>query len=196
MPGPCKCAHLLTRATSRGEAASSPTRTVYIGTASQGTPTDAPGWNTALTTPTAAPGAVFINPGTTNSTHYNYASPIVACPDANNDNITFPYYINGSAFTYTIQCDTDYGIWGSVRDIQISAGPKTLTECIDLCSTFNIQLPQGSTSGGAVGFSGFCSGIYFGSKACHLKSGLVSGYQGHSGEGHGARLNKAPEWLP
>ena len=96
---------------------------------------------------------------------------------------------------YTIQCDTNYGTGnGGIRDIQIVGGASTLTECIDLCSTYNIQLPQGPAPGEAVGYSGFCSGIFFGGGACYLKSGVSPDIIGHSGQGDGAMLLKSPVW--
>lgn len=93
---------------------------------------------------------------------------------ASNSASSTAYTVNSTTLTYTIHCGFTYKAsynrdgTGNTTDLQYI--PLTnLSTCINLCSIYNIQVPDG---GAQYGFYDLCSGITVtNNETCQLKSG-------------------------
>ena len=84
-----------------------------------------------------------------------------------NDTANTPDRIKSQPLKYKIHCNKDYTQTGSVRDM-FPVTVDSLTECINRCSLFNLQLPVENHS-----FSWLCSGVTLVQTTCYIKRGLT-----------------------
>lgn len=107
----------------------------------------------------------------------------VTCPD--NDTLVYTppsntaqstsYFLNDTTLTYTIHCNQSYYQSDDITDIQYIKN-SNLSSCIQSCSMYNIQFPNG---GGEYGFYNLCSGITVTPEGvCQLKEGVEVGAVG------------------
>lgn len=79
------------------------------------------------------------------------------------------YFLNSTTLTYTIHCNKTYFQSSDISDVQYIPN-SNLSSCIQACSVYNIQWPDG---GGEYGFYNLCSGITVtAGGVCQLKQGV------------------------
>ncbi|MCJ1405672.1 hypothetical protein MMC11_008901 [Xylographa trunciseda] len=175
---------------------SSPQTEPVLPSTASPTPTSTKTSGSTVSTTSSSAWNSYTNPGTVDSVILNANMPDISCPDHNNATAAFPFYVNGSSLTYQIHCKTNYNIgsFPSVKDIQVIANVQSLASCIQLCSYYTVQLPQGGPRNYSTGYAAFCTGVYFWQNACYLKSGVVSGVTGGCASGDGAMLVRNGSW--